>query len=898
MQIRLINVDKMIRNKRLLEVTNFNLDGPGSLFDPNIFGHGDEKIKRFGYIKLNGHFVHPVLYNGAKRLWRELPSIIDGRKRFIIDKSGNLVQDPLGETGLEWLYNNFDRINLKKLKDLDGNKLTTKRMKKSYDKLTRDEFFIDKILVKPLHFRDLDTDKASIKIDELNQYYIDILKAAKFKERTMGMSYTFFNDAKIQGLLASIYDYLSTTFDKDGIQKGAVMSRSIDNAVRLIAVIPEIRNKDVLGKGRYTLNTTTLPLHHFLNGCPIQAITASKRILQSLFDRGKFPSMSQDDFDNHFTDESLKEALVNYDHSHLERLQPVKDSYGNTCKLFFKFRDEESKQVTEEERDLTWVDLFYLAADMFREKTRAMITRYPITGKDSNIFVKINLTVFTVDEGDVEIYLNEGDPDPIYEFKDNYPNVGKYVVNPQMLDRLFDETVRISNLHASGLGLDYDGDKMSIKILYSKESVQAVDNINNKAISYLNIDGSSAKSIAKEAIQSIYNLTLIRDDYIDASKRNIKVEEDLKSFFSREDHTLEEVLLIIDRNEIEDVVQWKGKFTTFGRVLFNELIFGHIKSHEFINKTVNKSGIGKIVNKYAASLIDKKISINDFVLILDKAHDLGFGICEIVTPTIDYDMLIKDDPKWNKKKEETYLKYKEGIDNNDASAMKSFEDEMLKFSKEYYKDNPMIDLYNSGASPKWGVDWKTLKISLGAIPDPGTGKINVVKSNLKDGMTNDDINSAANLQIYGAFSRAQDTALGGYMVKRLIAAFQSIVGYKGDCKTKEYLSVVDTDPQDLLYRYIKNPDGGEDIYINTENINDYLNKPIEKRSPIFCKGIKGGLCSHCLGEMAFLLSGDEKVNIGLSVPNIGSVMLNAYMKATHDMGAKLFKLDDLDNYIE
>ena len=46
MQIRLINVDKMIRNKRLLEVTNFNLDGPGSLFDPNIFGHGDEKIKR------------------------------------------------------------------------------------------------------------------------------------------------------------------------------------------------------------------------------------------------------------------------------------------------------------------------------------------------------------------------------------------------------------------------------------------------------------------------------------------------------------------------------------------------------------------------------------------------------------------------------------------------------------------------------------------------------------------------------------------------------------------------------------------------------------------------------------------------------------------------------------
>ena len=82
-------------------------------------------------------------------------------------------------------------------------------------------------------------------------------------------------------------------------------------------------------------------------------------------------------------------------------------------------------------------------------------------------------------------------------------------------------------------------------------------------------------------------------------------------------------------------------------------------------------------------------------------------------------------------------------------------------------------------------------------------------------------------------------------------------------------------------------------------INKYLNKPIQKRSPAFCKGINGGhICSKCAGEMMFNLTQDDKVNIGLFVPVIGANIRDAYMKATHDMGAKLYKINDLDEFIE
>ena len=460
LELRVLNNNKMIRNKDMLEVTNFNLEGPGSLFDPNIFGLGDKKYTQFGYIKLNGHFVHPLFYVMSNRLWRDLPGIIAGSKKFIIDSHGDLIPDENGGTGLEWLYTNFDRINLKKLQVSEINKVDTKKMKIAYNKLKRDDFFVDKWPVMPQHFRDLDTSGGSVKVDELNQFYIDLIKAATFKARAPFA--TAWNDVKIQGTLVGLFQHLQRHFGKNGQQKKAVMGRSVDNAIRMVIVAPEVRPKDRLGQGRYTLDKITVPLHQFLAGAPVQAIAATLRVLQAFHDQGKMENVTQDQFNNYFTDDFIKESITRYDHSHVERLKPVLDPLGNPIMLYFEFTDDETKKVTKEERPLVWVDLFYLAIQLYKDNLRCVLTRYPVAGKDSNVFITPTVAVFTQDEGDVKIFLDKEDNDPIYQFEDNYPNIGKYLNDFSLIDRVFDETCRLNNLLLKGLSGDYD--RMNIDI--------------------------------------------------------------------------------------------------------------------------------------------------------------------------------------------------------------------------------------------------------------------------------------------------------------------------------------------------------------------------------------------------------------------------------------------------
>lgn len=439
---------------------------------------------------------------------------------------------------------------------------------------------------------------------------------------------------------------------------------------------------------------------------------------------------------------------------------------------------------------------------------------------------------------------------------------------------------------------------MSIKFLYSKEARAAVDEINSKPISVLGMGGNSTRDIGKEGVQGLFSLTYVRGGTIITKDRKPAAEKKLHEVFDgkKGSVTVKEVLGILKDFDQTDVVQWKGIFTTVGRVIFNEVIFGHLK-FRFINEDVTKGKLGDIMDELTDELVNQRVSMEDYTDALNKHEQLGFAITDVVSPGISYHMLMADDPVFNNKKEEVYNKYKKGIEEDkDPAAMEGYEQEMIEFSKTHYATDPMSDLYTSGVSPKWHVDWKTLKISLGTIPDPGTSNYRLVTSNLKEGMKTEDILAAANLQIFGAHARAADTALGGYMVTRLNALFQSLKGYNGDCGSTQYLEVIDDNPADLLYRYILV--NGQEVLVTPDNIKQYFGKKVKKRSPIFCKGIKGGICSHCLGEKPFLLTKEKEVNIGMYVPNIGSTILNAYMKATHDMGVKLYKIEDLNDFVE
>jgi hypothetical protein len=111
-----LNSNKLIRKNSSKEVINHGIDGIGGLFDPNIFGYTiDEKKSKMGYIDLKGHFIDMGVFKIAKRLFRDLPYIIDGSKKFKIGADGGLILDPDGETGLDWFYKNFNNIKFTKM---------------------------------------------------------------------------------------------------------------------------------------------------------------------------------------------------------------------------------------------------------------------------------------------------------------------------------------------------------------------------------------------------------------------------------------------------------------------------------------------------------------------------------------------------------------------------------------------------------------------------------------------------------------------------------------------------------------------------------------------------------------------------------------------------------------
>ena len=126
---------------------------------------------------------------------------------------------------------------------------------------------------------------------------------------------------------------------------------------------------------------------------------------------------------------------------------------------------------------------------------------------------------------------------------------------------------------------------MSIKFLYSKEARDAVDKINSKPISVLNMSGKATKDIGKEGIQGLYSLTLVKNKVLGPSSRNKEAETELHTLFDgkKGNVTLDSVLKIIDKYDVDTTVQWGGKFTTLGRVIFNEVIpTGNLKVGNYV----------------------------------------------------------------------------------------------------------------------------------------------------------------------------------------------------------------------------------------------------------------------------------------------------------------------------
>lgn len=343
----------------------------------------------------------------------------------------------------------------------------------------------------------------------------------------------------------------------------------------------------------------------------------------------------------------------------------------------------------------------------------------------------------------------------------------------------------------------------------------------------------------------------------------------------------------------------KGEYFNKEKVLTNVGLFIYNK---FIIETYFKDVVGYINTPITGDVhsdIEKKLSnalLNDVITpeqmadYLNRIQWLSKQFNSVFSGSFTMNTL-KPIPAVVKERDRLMKENKEKLEAGDVVVAANIENKLIEKAKEELKDEPGLDLYQSGARGSFKNNYKNNSIMKGPVYNPITGKWDVVGTNYMEGIEKKDIPVVGNGVVTGQYPKSIGTATSGYLSKQLIAAFQGVVLDKpgSDCGTKNCLDILVTDwvAKDIRYNYIV--EGNKLVLLDDETIKKYIGKRVKMRSPMFCRGDK--LCNKCAGDMFYKLGVE---NIGLTTSRASATILNLNMKKAHDATANIASLDVKD----
>ena len=252
MKLELLDIDRLIAVNKLQEVTSPRLVSSKMLFDQDgilsndIFGISkDDRRSTFAYISLHRKFIHPHIYHKVlKGIFRGIVYMVAGQKYYSV-RNGMLVEDSEnGWTGIDGLYEHWDEIKWAQWGSVN---VTSKTL---LSNLTRDQVFIDKILVCPPAYRDVmlsGTVDSSDHVNELNTLYTTIIRtAALLKEGGIFARKQYATQAKIENLLVDVMNYYKQQIStKHGLIRKNLLGKSVDYGVRAVISAPNYNHNRI-----------------------------------------------------------------------------------------------------------------------------------------------------------------------------------------------------------------------------------------------------------------------------------------------------------------------------------------------------------------------------------------------------------------------------------------------------------------------------------------------------------------------------------------------------------------------------------------------------------------------------------------------------------------------------
>lgn len=332
-----------------------------------------------------------------------------------------------------------------------------------------------------------------------------------------------FNDAEITGfdfmgnmtkssiqlLLLDIYNYfISYIKGKNGLFHQTVMGKSIDYGARLVISSAQF-NKDRYDQMLVDFEHTGVPL--------AQAITLFFpfviKYVQDFFETNLMQMTKlfgtdgkliepKEDLAAQFSHEKIKKYIKRYIKSPSERFDEIYVKAGDQYGFFpFRYKNNDTGEIIT--RRLTWTDLLFIAASDVCKDKFVYITRYPL--EDYMGIYPSRITVLSTFNTISSVTL-EGVEGLVSNDYKNYPVVINGLEKTKV-DTMFIDSLQVFNGMLKALGGDYDGDMVTIRGVYTQEAQAEAARLIKSPKNILNIMGNNIRTVEKEAIQTIYQLT-------------------------------------------------------------------------------------------------------------------------------------------------------------------------------------------------------------------------------------------------------------------------------------------------------------------------------------------------------------------------------------------------------
>lgn len=529
MQVWLLDTEKFIKLNGLKEVTDpimfdaGNTPSVGGLFSTEIFGTtSTERKENFAYIDLHKKFINPKVYITLTRLNRNFRNVVYGAKKYII-KDGVLIEDENGGTGIDWLYDNWEKIKFQKN---DSNQRAERVDLLENNK--KDVIFSSKFIIIPAFYRDVNIQStdSNPKVPDINGLYSKLIRNARtLKDATTLDLIMNSISGKMQELIVDVYNTLKEKIQgKNGYIRKFLMGKSVDYSSRVVITAAPY-NENSVEDQKIDFYHTGVPLSHvcadfapfiifWLRNWFKNNIENQANSFIYMDDKGEKHIVKLKNPTSYFNEDYIEKHLAQFVKTPASRFDkieiPIADADMERLKLkkypTYKFEGmhlgssdintiRKSEYKPNIRRDLTWTDLLYQAAMDVTEDKHVWVTRYPVLDYQGMYTTRITVlstrqTVPMMIAG--KLYTNYPSIDPNY--KGN-------------LDVVFRDTVNICAVYLAALGGDHDGDQTTVKSVFSQEANEECEKILTSKSNLLSIEGTGIRTTGNEGTQTLYSMT-------------------------------------------------------------------------------------------------------------------------------------------------------------------------------------------------------------------------------------------------------------------------------------------------------------------------------------------------------------------------------------------------------